>query len=67
MDYKKRITALKMTVPAVVLTLGSTAVQWAGNHIGFDVDDDLSNKIIIGIYSVGIGLSNWWKNRKKSY
>jgi len=65
MDYKKRITAAKIAAPALVITLGSTVVQWAGNHLGFDVSDDLSYKIITGVYSVGIGISNWWKNRKK--
>lgn len=64
MDYKKRITAAKAATPVVVLMAGSQAVKWIGTRMGFDVSEDLSYNIIIGIYGAFVGLSNWIKNRK---
>ena len=66
MEYKKRVTAAKVAVPAVVMMAGAPVVQWVGkNLLGIDVPDDMSYNIIIGIFSFAAGVKNWWTNRKK--
>lgn len=64
-SYNPITTATKAGAPVVAILVLKSIVQWAGTHIGFDVDDDTSTKISVGFFGVVTGFINWWKNRKR--
>jgi hypothetical protein len=64
MDYKKRITAAKIAIPAIVLIGGVQVVKLLSSKVGIELTDDNSYQITAGVYSLWVGLVNWIKNRK---
>lgn len=63
--YKKSISVKKAVVPVAVMVAGSQVIQWVSSKIGMPVSDDLSAWLIIGIWGLKEGVTNWLKNRFK--
>lgn len=61
--YKKSITVKKAVIPVAVMIAGGQVIQWVAHKIGMPVSDDLSSWIIVGLWGLKEGVTNWMKNR----
>jgi hypothetical protein len=63
MKYRKRKTAQKTIVPAVVLIGGANLIKYITALLGNEIDGESAYSIVSMVYIVGTGVSNWLKNR----
>lgn len=65
MAYRKTTTAAKIATPAGVIIGGTHVLQFVSGLLGVEMEPETAFTIITTFYSMGAGLINWLKHRKR--